>query len=345
MPQLPGLPNPGHYLNLTSLVHLNSYSLQTTPTGSLSIIASASLPNPLRDRHVPPMIPYAFPFRISLADGSPMAEVITSPIYIDDSPTLNLSMSGLINPDLTEKVSREDRQVSSLSFFLQNYLHGLDNPIVVDGLNTMPNFVPFTTVAPPSWILALMPSLSIPLTFPGPSPPPKVIQSVAIEHMRISEKSGKILASGTVVAEVELPSDMQRVRLDVREVLPDVLVYDGEPEDDATDPEEPAPNAFGRIKPDEYLESTTELSQDPDHPYRMIVTAPMKDVPPDVLEGRDAIFRGFASKVVFKGGAQAGIKGTASVRVDLRGVSGRATLEKLPVKGEFWVGRSRFGLG
>lgn len=265
-----------------------------------------------------------------------MAEVVSWPIHVDGSPRINLSMSGEIVANLVDQTIRD----SPLSKFLQNYLHGLDNPIVVQGLSRIPTFARNTTF-PPEWLLDSMPSLSLGLTFPGPQPPPKIIQSVTIEHMRLAERAGKMRASGTIIAEVELPDGMKTVNVDIVEVLPDVLVYDGEAGEEDPDPDDPPPRAFGHILPDEFLDSETEISTDPEYPYRLIVRAPLYDIPLNVLPGRDKVLSDFVGKVVFKGGEQAGVKGTASVRVELKGIDGRVRLDGLPVKGEFWVGRQR----
>ncbi|ORY22989.1 hypothetical protein BCR39DRAFT_550382 [Naematelia encephala] len=346
VPRLPGLPAPGRQLNLSSLVHLESYAFSNDDK-SLYISAHATLPNFLPNINT--TIPFGVPFTISLpainsfsATESRMAEVVTAPVHILNNAThIRLSMAGEVTADLSD-----DNSSSPLSLFLQNFLHGLDNPIIVRGMSAVPTFAPPATIHPPRWLLSTLPSLSVPLVFPGPTPPPKIIQRVTIEHMRISEASGKMHASGTVVAEVELPSGMQHVDVDVIAVLPDVFVFDGPAPDDTTETEPgqeqdyPA-RAFGHIHPDMYLPSTTSPSTDPLHPHRLIVRAPLKDVPLDILPGRDTVLSDFVGKVVFKGGAEAGVKGKADVRVQVRGVGGRVALTALPVKGEFWVGRQR----
>ncbi len=280
------------------------------------------------------------PFSISLTPHDQMAEVITEPIHLGAiGSNIELRMSGEVTADLNETDS--SNVTSSLSKFLQNFLHGQDNPIIVTGLDFLPSFAPPTAPHPPKWLFSTLPSLSLPLTFPGPRPPPKIIQSVTIERMRLSEAGGKMRASGTVVAEVELPPAMGGVMVDIVAVNPDVLVYNGPAPDDEQE-EDPPVGAFGRIHPQEFLPSTTMQSTDPLHPHRLIVRAPLTRVPLDVLPGRDGILSDFVSKVVFKGGAQAGIKGTASVRVRVVGVGGRVRLDDLPVRGELWVGRQRF---
>jgi hypothetical protein len=158
--------------------------------------------------------------------------------------------------------------------------------------------------------------------------------------MRISEAGGKMLASGVVIAEVELPEDLAGIDIDVSAVQPDVLVFDGPAPDDDGGEDFP-PRAFGHIHPNETLPATTEKANDPLHPHRLVVRAPLTDVPLDILPGRDGVLSGFVSKVIFKGGAEAGIKGSASVRASLSGVNGNLRLNDLPVTGLCWVGRQR----
>lgn len=265
-----------------------------------------------------------------------MAEVLTSPIIIRPQPRIEATISGRITANLSDDAGRD----SPLSKFLQNYLHGFDNPITVRGLSQLP-LHSHTDQPPPAWLLAGLPSLALNLKFPGPKPPPRIIQSVTIEHMRLTERAGKMRASGVVVAEIELPPGMQSVTANVVKVLPDVLVYDGPAGDEEADPDDPPPRAFGHILPDDFLDSTTEPSADPEYPYRIVVRAPLQDVPLNVLPGRDSVLSNFVSKIVFRGGAQAGVKGTASVRVEIVGVQGQVGLNDLPVKGEVWIGRQR----
>ena len=147
--------------------------------------------------------------------------------------------------------------------------------------------------------------------------------------MRISESQGKVHASGTVVAEIELPPGMQGVQADVVAVLPEVLVFDGPAPSDGDES-----RAFGRIHPDDFLPSSTTPSAS-----GLTVRAPLKDVELEVSQGD--VLSDFVKKIIFKGGAQAGVKGTASVRVRVIGVDGTVRLDGLPVSGEFWVGRAR----
>jgi hypothetical protein len=150
-----------------------------------------------------------------------------------------------------------------------------------------------------------------------------------------------IEASGTVVALVQLPPGLERVDLNVSSILPDVLIFDGSADghDDRPDPRNPPEGAFARIHPAHFLNSTTARSDDPATPDALVVRAPFENVPLQILEGRESIFRAFVSKVIFKGGANAGIGGVVDVRADL-GVGDDIEIGDLPVTGDFWVGRS-----
>lgn len=287
-----------------------------------------------------------------------MAEVITAPIQLSSwSPRIDVHIDGIVVAELSGKLKHGNTSDSTLSHFLQNYLHGLDNPITIAGLPGLPAFAR-SELSPPRWLLSTLPSLSVPLSFPGPKPKPKIIQSVTIEHMRLSESGGKMQASGMVIAQISLPKGMESVDVDIDAVKPDILIFDGPPPDDDSpdtharldddddgggdggEDEYPA-RAFGHIKPDDYLSSTSERYVNPEHPDWITVRAPMEDIPVEILRGRDGVMRGFVSKVVFKGGAVAGIKGDADVKVNLKGVKGEMSLGGLPVKGEVWVGRQR----
>ncbi|OCF43749.1 hypothetical protein I317_02353 [Kwoniella heveanensis CBS 569] len=353
IPRLPHLPDPGHPLNLSELVTLRHYEFDTFESPkALAIEAAATIPNFLPN--LTTTVCFGLPFSIALPDLSTglspigdtkMAEVVTAPINIGGSrKEIELRMKGIVTADLSDQTQKttDSNGTSVLSHFLQNYLHGKDNPILVQGMASLPPFAPASTIQPPSWLLSTLPSLSLSLTFPGPKPPPNIIQSVTIDHMRLTESRGKMKASGTVIAQVELPQDMQNVDIEVVQVRPDVLVYDGPAPLDSDDDGGDIPaKAFGHINPNEFLNSTTSPSGDPRFPHQLIVSAPLSNVDLDILPGRDGVLSEFVSKVVFKGGAQAGVKGIASVRVRTTGVDGTVRLDGLPVRGEFWVGKQR----
>jgi hypothetical protein len=334
-------------------VTLKSYSLETAPSSSLyafsghgvlAIKALATLPNMLPDINT--TIGFGLPFAIflpsteSTKEGAvKMAEVMTSPISINPlRDEIEIRLHGRVVADLGELATLSP---SSLSLFLQNYLRGEDNPIVIQGLSSIPKAVA-PVAGPPSWLLHSLPTLTLPLAFPGPQPPPRIIRSVTIEKMRLAEQRGKMKASGIVIAVVEMPKGMTAVDVDVNAVRPDVLVFNGAaPDDDDAAPGGPTypARAFGRIHPPDYLESTTESH--PTIPHFLIVRAPLDNVDLDILPGRDAVLSDFVGKVVFRGGALAGVKGTADVKLELGGVNGQVAVEDLPVLGEFWVGKQR----
>ncbi len=165
-----------------------------------------------------------------------------------------------------------------------------------------------------------------------------------------------------------IPPEMGGVDVDIVGVKPDVLIYNGPVQDleesnipssspislyrVSEDEDDYPARAFGHINPTFYLPSTTlPTISDPSDPpssdpptsgKRLTVRAPITNLPLDVLPGRDPILRDFVSKIVFKGGALAGIDGEAAVKVKVGGLSGKVGLSGLPVRGEVWVGRGRF---
>lgn len=323
MPAVPNFPPPGRPLNLTRLVTLHEYALSNN-AGGIKIAATASVPNPsLRS------VPFALPFAI-LVEGTIMAQVVARASRVTTS-TIEIQLSG----DVSTLANSEP-----LNNLLQHYLRGEGSPITVRGHGAMPHGYEHSDIPPP-WVLKTLPSLSVDLEFPGPNPKPEIVKQVTIEGMKIGEANGQMIASGTVVADVELPRGLEQIHINVTAIKPDVMVSDGVEDDqggDEYDPENPPPKAFGRISPDVFLNSTTEPGTDPNRPDILIVRAPFTDLALDVLPGRDGILRGFVSKVVFKGGAMAGIGGVADIEADLFS-GGLLQVGGLPVHGEFWVKR------
>lgn len=141
-----------------------------------------------------------------------------------------------------------------------------------------------------------------------------------------------MVASGIVFARVVLPKGIE-VGLNVTEVLPDVLVYDGPVPDDAeisrnyhltsgsnwdwnwdqyaqetngdieVPPAPPLPSplperAFAHIRPEDWLNATcVRLTPDADEGTTVEVQAQLVEVPLEVLPGRDREFRDFVGKV------------------------------------------------
>ena len=186
-------------------------------------------------------------------------------------------------------------------------------------------------------------------------------------------------------AKVVLPKGMN-IELEIFRVFPDVLVFDGEAPEGVLDlpmrhdamkkhapPQMPSlpypfpPRAFGRIRPDDWLPSTSVrlessndgfgVSDDGEEETGAVyaVSAKVVDVPLQMLSGRQKEFSDFVGKVIFGStGAVAGIEGYAAVAVrvdglllDVDGPKGgkessekEATLELtgLPVHGNVQVG-------
>jgi len=132
--------------------------------------------------------------------------------------------------------------------------------------------------------------------------------------MKIRPVGSAFLASGIVKARAVLPKGMN-VGLDVFRVLPDVLVFDGEVPPNveigrhlssAPPPETPFPdplpkNAFGHIRPDDWLPSQSVLMEreDDDDGSAYAVSATVVDVPLEVLPGRQKEFSHFVKNVCY----------------------------------------------
>ena len=183
----------------------------------------------------------------------------------------------------------------------------------------------------------LYPSLTFDTVFPAPEKRPRVLRDVRIKNMKLSGYSeGSMLASGIIFARIVLPPMMQ-IDIHVHRVLPDVLIFNGDPPgetpgdqapsaslwpfphhlpgsssdgDDEKLPRPPLPDplpehAFARVRPDSWLVAETvddEPDEDPetgDEEAGPVTTirAVIENVPLEILPGREAIFRNFLSKV------------------------------------------------
>ncbi|KAL0065797.1 hypothetical protein AAF712_007100 [Marasmius tenuissimus] len=336
IPPLPGLPHPGRntpFPSVADLITLCTFNLSTS-SDHLHIEAVATVVDPAPsnfDLTVP-----SLPFMVSLPSGvvdlAPVASVNTEPFSLTH-PNITLDIAGRVLPLQT-------KSLPVLSTFISRYLSGLANPI---------------TVSTP-----IVPGLSADAEFPLPVKKPRILRDVTIRDMKI-KPGNTFLASGTVFARVVLPKGMN-IELDVKRVLPDVLVFDGEVPDsihlkplisDNPPPKHPLPDplpekAFGHIRPDDWLVSSCE-AVDPEagEGAEFIVTAKIVDVPLEVLPGRHSEFSEFVSKVIFgRQGALAGILGTADVGVTVDGLPfdgpGRddwMVLSGLPFKGSVRVGK------
>ncbi|KAG8940648.1 hypothetical protein FRC03_005225 [Tulasnella sp. 419] len=345
-PLVPGGPSDDP---IGDLITLESYSLHPIPPSTLGISAEAAIVNPL-PKSIKGGLSNPIQFTISLLsaesdnkEGSseetptsaPVAQVVTSPIKLTH-PNISLSLNGRILP-------LQSSSIPLLSLFLSNYLSGRPSPILIS-----------TYPSPPSSPFPF--NISIPTHFPAPEIPPKVIKHVTIKNMKLRPEGEQLLASGIIIAEIELPQGMEELVVDVKKLLPDVLVSDGQfntshegdldvdsdeefrmdvaiREDEPAFPAPPLPNplppgAFARIRPGNWLNATTGVAIVPpnrvaglEEPKNMtIVTAVIKDVPLEILPGRSSLFSAFVEKVLFKGFAVAAVDGDAAVKAKIEGL-------------------------
>ncbi|KAF7366892.1 hypothetical protein MSAN_00947900 [Mycena sanguinolenta] len=326
IPPIPGIPHTSPVPSLSELVTLQSFNVYSA-SESLNLAACATIPNPAPPSFdlTSPSLPFVISFPTPAGDAVSIASVSTAPFTLTH-PNITLSISGSVLP-LPGSSPNSSSPSDILSAFLTRYLSGESNPILV----STPH----------------IPGLTVDLTFPAPSPRPRILRNVTIHDMAIRPRGSTFTASGTVYARVVLPHGMD-VGLHVARVLPDVLVFDGEVPDDAVflptpvsyrdrtgdPPPPPFPDplpkgAFGHIRPEDWLISQTKIV----------------DAPLEVLPGRQKEFRNFVSKVIFGSEpAVAGILGFGSVAVDIFGLplpggGGEMELHGLPFRGRVLVGK------
>ncbi|KIJ63603.1 hypothetical protein HYDPIDRAFT_92125 [Hydnomerulius pinastri MD-312] len=336
LPPIPGLPTPGSNTPLPSfsqIVSLQAFDIVSTPE-QVTLNARASVINPAPstfDMTVPTL-----PFIVSIpgTQHTPVsvASVHTQPFNLTH-PNVTLFMSGNVLPlasDATE----------ALSLFATRYLTLQRNPI---------------SIACP-----LFPSLVVDTEFPSPDTKPKLLRNVTIRNMKIKPTSagGGFSASGEVFTRLVLPKGMNFM-MDVKRVLPDVIVFDGEVPDlpplpmiqgnvPSRLPSPIPPRAFGHIRPEDWLDAVSVYDGSDGEGSTFLVTASIEDVPMEVLPGRQKEFSNFVSKVIFSPeGALAGLQGTADVGVNIVGLpfhdgtgkEAELELVGLPFQGNVRIGK------
>ncbi len=338
------MPAPG--TDIASLINLESYSFRSIrdvpreashkrpANGSDTLVLSAVASAPNIAGAIRADFPYCATFEIWLPGEVPLkvAEVATSPLLLHGQKTINVSIGGKV--EIAETADN-----AALSAFLRSYLAGETSQVIVQGAAR--HACPAGQTLP-AWLQAIVSQVRLDVAFDGPQPPPELIESVTIEDMKIAEKDGEMTASGIVVAMVRLPEEFRHVQLDIVGVRPDVLVYNGDAsaggDIDPSEPPYPAA-AFGRVHPEVFLPSTTErTANDTD---LLEVRAPIHNVPLEILDGRSAVLTDFVTKIIFRGGADAGVRGVAAVQAKIGGITAQLQLEELPVSGSFHVGRTR----
>ncbi|KAM6501143.1 hypothetical protein JOM56_004157 [Amanita muscaria] len=329
IPPLPGLPNPGDtFPSIEQLVTLQEFHVISN-NDKLTLDATATVINPLPTslRATTPSLPFTVSIHSlneTVPSAIPLASVSTLP-FVLTHPNITLHVTGTVLP-------LQPSSSGALSDFLMRYLSGKPNAISIS--------------------TPILPDLSVTTTFPAPNPRPQLLRDVTIRDMKVKPKGSSFVANGIVFVKLILPKGMD-IALDVRRVFPDVIVSDGDMQDGLEAPPDiplpdPLPeNAFGHIRPDDWLPSLCirEKSQEGDGATYSI-TAAIVDVPLGVLPGREKQFSTFVSKVIFGSEAVAGITGSASVIVNVEGLPvnrpgqhHELELDGLPFRGRVPVGR------
>ncbi|ESK96511.1 hypothetical protein Moror_7019 [Moniliophthora roreri MCA 2997] len=330
IPLLPGFPQPGKntpFPSIAELITLCNFTLSTV-TDHLMIDAVATVVDPAPPNFA--LTTPSLPFIVSLVSNTsspiPVASVTSKPFNLTH-PNITLDISGRVLPLSPEALPL-------LSTFISRYLTALSNPIVIS--------------------TPLVPDLEVDVDFPPPNVRPRILRNVTIHDMKI-KPGNTFLASGTVYGRIVLPPGMN-VGLDVKRVLPDVLVFDGEVPDSLSSsppPRRPLPDplpekAFGHIRPDDWLVSRCVAVEPEDGDgATFAVTAKIVDVPLEVLPDRHQEFSDFVGKVIFgRDGALAGILGSTDVGVLVQGLplpgpehGDGMVLSDLPFKGSVRIGK------
>lgn len=317
-----------------------------------------------------------------------LAAVATEPFDIVGEDKIKLQLQGRVVPPpqppllarryqkvfAQKEAHTEDAAADALSGFLSRFLRGEANTVFVHGgspFTAPPTLgdkdkkeeepLPGGGSVLPAWLDRILRTLSLPISFPG-SKVTDLIQNVTINDLKITPhpfEEEKLLCSGTIRGVMNLPGQLATVDVDITDLWPDILVYNGKPpsmrhggkkngltkrdgEDDTPTPEplpDPLPeHAFGRVTPHTWAPAKTYIDPEDPKGQRKLLYSELKDVPFTVLPGRGAEFRSFSWKIVTGEGARAGIEGKAKAKIWNSGL-GKLVLSNLPVKGVFMVGK------
>ncbi|KAG9023946.1 hypothetical protein FRB95_012296 [Tulasnella sp. JGI-2019a] len=351
--ELPALPPTNGDDPIMSLIHLRSYSMTTNPPKPPQISASADMTNfmpisnPLSDKEL------KLPLEMTVT-LLPVEELNPKPAPSDSNDTslgamiarITETSVSLTHPnisiDITGSVFPLSRSAAPyLSAFITRYLNAKDSPILL--------------TTPPPFLLSLRTVFPGPKERPKIV---KTIHMKDMKLH--TDGDNGLSVSGTIEAGITLPDAISDVQMEVDRILPDILLFDGPPPpefgistsvvdtpsvsfpgddwvlvtEDGEDDDEPEPfpapplpdplpeRAWGRIRPKLWLNATSEPAPDPTSPGKnlTLVTSPFENLPLQLLPGRNAVFRQFVQKLVFKGSAVAGMRGVTAVRVDLEGL-------------------------
>lgn len=291
----------------------------------------------------------------------------------------------------------QDEASKALSLFLASYVAGRNSTVIAALDADVMRSAMADEVSKdrdddgmaPAVLADLLQGINFALEFPGANDSTDLFKKLEIQDMSIrlpslslsswmqsssedDDEDADVLCSGTVVAELNLPHDLNRVQeaLNVTAIWPDTIMYDGEPPSsfltarsepdqlalgapapDAGDEYPPRPmpaTAFARLSTSSFINATTKHhtsykaddgSSDDSGLVRTVVRATFVDAPMRILPGRGDIFRRFVGRLIFSPRARMGVKGVASTKLELAGW-GNAKLTGLPVQGSFWVSRN-----
>ena len=269
--------------SFSDLVSVESFDISSTDK-EIQLNARASVVDP-----APPgfqMTVPTLPFVVSLPTGNqdtdtyiPIASAETQPFSLTH-PNVTLFISGRVLP-------LPSTAIEAVSTFASRYLSLQRNPISISS--------------------PLLPSLVIDTEFPPPATKPEVLRDVTIRNMKVKPYGTEILASGEVFALIVLPKGMN-FQMDVKQIMPDILVFDGEIDEFAPTlgalgnvpsrlPHPLPPRAFGHILPDDWLDAKSLYIGTDEEGSIFSVLASIIDVPIEVLPGREIEFSSFVSKV------------------------------------------------
>jgi len=336
--------------SFSQLVSVESFDISSTDK-EIQLNARASVIDP-----APPgfeMSVPALPFIVSLPTRKndtyiPIVSAETQPFSLTH-PNVTLFISGRVLP-------LPSTAIDAVSSFASRYLSLERNPISISS--------------------PLLPSLVVDTEFPSPATKPKVLRDVTIRNMKVKPYGTEFLASGEVLALIVLPKGMN-FQMDVKQIMPDILVFDGEVDDSLPPlgilgnvpsrfPPLP-PRAFGHILPDDWLTAKSVFNGTDEEGSVFSVSASIVDVPIQVLPGREKEFSNFVSKVCHyfithlfhalmhdtfqilfgSNGAIAGLRGTVDVGVDIVGLPFHDgdgedigfQLKGLPLQGKVHIGK------
>lgn len=195
-----------------------------------------------------------------------LAAVATEPFALTGQKEVQLNLSGIVVPPPQDLVSSTNQmplsdvqgqqvvyseeaaalvdspQQIALSNFLSKFLRGQPNTLYVRGGSpfhgpgeNVPererNNFPGQGSILPSWLESALRLLDVPISFPG-SEVTELIRNVTINDLKISPhpfENDKLLCSGTVMGELNMPGQLSSVDIQITHMWPDILVFDGKP--------------------------------------------------------------------------------------------------------------------